>query len=136
MANIKNICLKENGEWREYSSLYLDASKLKESKRGVSFITEEGQERLYKDEMKGFCHHRFKANFVVGAMDIKGLTAGMELQIGDVVVRIIKVGKECLLECPIIAASNPSCFVNREAFFGELIQEGLVKKEDTIQILD
>ena len=60
MANIKNICLKENGEWREYSSLYLDTSKLKESKRGVSFITEEGQERLYKDEMKGFCHHRFK----------------------------------------------------------------------------
>ncbi|ABW18133.1 hypothetical protein [Alkaliphilus oremlandii] len=136
MAKVKSISFKENNGWTECNHLYLDASKLKESKGRISFITQIGQERLLKDEMKGFCHQRFKANFVVREMEIKDLVVDMQLRVGDTIVSIIQVGKACLLECPIIEASNPSCFVNRQVFFGAIIREGLVKKEDAIHILD
>jgi len=135
MATIEKILLKEDNEWNQYNDIYLEALRFEESKRGISFISSEGNKRLNDDEFKGFCHNRFKSNFVVNGIDTKDLTVGQLLQIGESIVRITKVKKNCLPECPIIKDSNVSCDVNKEAFFGEVFKEGLVNQNDNIALL-
>lgn len=135
MATIEKIYFKEDGIWNEYPNLILIASKFKESKRGISFISFEGHKRLTDDEIKGFCHNRFNANFVVNGIDIKGLALGQLLQIGDAVVKITKLEKDCLPDCPIIKDSRVSCNVNKQALFVEILKEGLVNKKDKIILM-
>lgn len=134
VANIEKILFKEDGIWSECDSLSLDASKFEGSKRGVSFISLEGSKRLADDEIKGFCHKRFKANFVVSGIDVRDLNVGQLLEIGEAIIKVTKVNKDCLTQCPIIKNSNISCHVNKEAFFGEIFKEGLVNKNDKILV--
>lgn len=134
MATVENIFFKEDGKWREVDSLDLDASKFAESKRGISFISLEGSKRLTDDEIKGFCHKRYKANFVIGGMRNFDLRVGQLLKVGEAIIRITRLQKECLPECPIIKDRKVSCKVNKEAFFGELIKEGFVNKNDEVLV--
>ncbi|MBU5675015.1 hypothetical protein KQI88_01110 [Alkaliphilus sp. MSJ-5] len=135
MAIIEKIFFKEDGIWSEYANLTLIVSKFKGSKRGISFISFEGYKRLTDDEIKGFCHNRFNANFVVNNIDMKGLALGQLLQIGDSVVKITKLEKDCLPDCPIIKDSGVSCAVNKQAFFAEILKKGLVNKKDKIILM-
>lgn len=135
MAIIEKIYFKEDGIWNEYSNLTLITSKFKGSKRGISFISFEGNKRLTDDEIKGFCHNRFNANFVINGIDVKTLVLDQLLQIGDAVVKITKLEKDCLPDCPIIKDSGASCTVNKQAFFAEILKEGLVNKKNKIILL-
>lgn len=132
MPTIENILFKEDGIWEEYNSLNLEKSKFENSKRGISFITLKGQQRLIDDEVKGFCHNRFKANFVIQGINTNDLKAGKVLKVGDAIVKITKVKKECFKDCPIVKNSKTSCNVNKEIFFGEIVEEGLVNKDEKV----
>lgn len=135
MSSIEKILFKQDGIWKEYDNLTLNSSLLKESKRGISFITLEGQQRLIDDEVKGFCHNRFKANFVVKDIEKSNIVVNKLLQIGQAIIKITKIEKECLVYCPIIKNSNTSCNVNKEVFFGEIVEEGLINKNDRVTVI-
>ncbi len=135
MPTIENILFKENGIWKAYDNLTLNNSLLKESKRGISFITLKGQQRLIDDEVKGFCHNRFKANFVIKDIEKSNIIVNELLQIGKAVIKVTSEKKDCLSDCPIVKNSNTSCNVNKEIFFGEIVEEGLVNKNDRVTVI-
>lgn len=132
MATIEKIYLKKDNIWEQEKQIDLNASGLKADKRNVSFISSEGDNRLSNDRMKGFCHMKFKANFVVGGIDISSLTEGGLLQVGDAVVKITEIGKECFDDCPIVKKFDTLCFVNEQIFFGEILEAGVVKEKDSV----
>jgi len=132
MATVEKILFKKDGIWNEYNNLTLETSMFKDSKRGISFISLEGKDRLTDDKVKGFCHNRFKANFIFNNIDVKDLTIGQSLQIGKAIIKITKVGKECISECPIVKDCNVSCKLNNQVFFGQIVKEGLVNKNDEV----
>ncbi len=132
VATIENIFFKEDGIWHELDGLALDASMFEESKRGISFISLEGSKRLREDKVKGFCHKRYKANFVISGMSTLDLRVGQVIQVGEAIIRITRMQKDCLPECPIIKDTKISCKVNKEAFFGELLKEGFVNRNDAV----
>ena len=134
MAIIEHILFKEDGIWKEYDNITLNNSLSKESKRGISFITLKGEQRLINDNVKGFCHNRFKANFVIKDINTNDFKVDQVFKIGDATVKITKVEKECFKDCPIIKNSKMSCNVNKEVFFGEIVEEGLVNKNDKITV--
>lgn len=135
MPTIKEIYFKDNKEWRQFETVDLGGLGLKGDKRDLSFISHRASERLTKDRNKGFCHMRFRANLVIDSIDINSLALGQLLQIGEVIVKITEIEKECLANCPIMKISNKTCGVNRQIFFGEVLQAGIIKEKDRIAFI-
>lgn len=134
MAYIEKILFKDDGKWKEYDNLTLDALKFEGSKNGISFISSEGNKRIVDDEIKGFCHNRFKGNFVVKGMDLKQLYIGQILKLGDASIEVSRIGKDCHGSCPIVVDTKKACQLNKHIFFGEIVKEGLVNKNDDILV--
>ena len=134
MAIIEKISFKVDGKWNEYDDLTISASMFEESKRGISFISSEGSKKLIDDELKGFCHNRFKGNFVLNDIDLKQLTLGQTLGLGSAIIKVIRIGKDCHKSCPIIERTNRACSLNKYIFFGEIVHEGLVSVNDEIKL--
>ncbi len=135
MAIIEKIYLKENGVWNQKRCIDLYTSELKKDKKGISFISSEGDARLTDDDIKGFCHMKFKANLVVEGIDINNLTEGKLLQIGDAVIEITEVEKDCFPDCPIIKKLNTLCLINKQIFFGRILKKGIIKKGDNVMFM-
>ncbi|MBM7614219.1 MOSC domain-containing protein [Alkaliphilus hydrothermalis] len=105
----------------------------KKPHRQVSFISLAGENQLREDLQKGFCHTRFKADFVVEGLEIRDLKVEDQLIIGTAIIEVTEVGKECHDTCPIIPSEGP-CGVNEIIFFGRIIKEGTIKIDDKIKI--
>lgn len=136
MAVVEKIYFKKDGVWNQKKQISLDICKFKKGKRNVSFISSRGNSRLINDHIKGFCHAKFRANFVVSNIDINGLTEGKLLRIGDdAIIKITEVGKECFIDCPIIKKLNTLCLVNKQIFFGEILKVGVIKEKDNVILI-
>ncbi|NMA03307.1 MAG: hypothetical protein GX925_01250 [Clostridiales bacterium] len=135
MAIIDKIYLKENDVWNQKEQIDLRTCGLRKDKRGVSFISSEGNARLVDDHIKGFCHIKFRANFVIKDININNLTEGKILQMGEAVIEVTEVGKECFIDCPIIKKLGALCTVNKQIFFGEILRAGIVKEKDSVILI-
>lgn len=135
MATIEKIYFKEDDAWNQKEQIDLHTCELKEDKRSVSFISSEGNSKLINDRIKGFCHIKFKANFVVNDININNLIEGKSLQIGEAIIKVTEVGKDCFINCPVIKNSNTSCSVNKQIFFGEVLKKGVIKEKDKVILI-
>lgn len=135
MATVEKIYFKKDDIWNRMEQIDLHVCELKRGKRIISFISSIGDGRLINDDVKGFCHAKFKANFVVSGIDVMGLTEGRLLQMGDAVIRVTEVGKECYADCPVIKKFNVLCSVNKQIFFGEILEAGIVREKDSIVLI-
>ncbi len=106
----------------------------KKPHRQVSFITLEGENRLREDTIKGFCHNKFKADFVVEGLSSSDIKVQDQIKMGSAIIEITEMKKECYDICPAIT-SDGSCGVINGIFFGKIIQEGQVKVNDKIKHL-
>ena len=101
--------------------------------RQVSFISLAGENQIREGMKKGFCHTRFKADFVVEGLEVWDLKVQDQLTIGTAVIEVTEVGKECHDTCPVIPSEGP-CGVNEIIFFGRIIKEGAIKIDDKIKV--
>lgn len=135
MVTIEKIYFKKDDVWNQMKQIDLNVCELKKGKRNVSFISSRGDSRLINDHIKGFCHAKFKANFVVSNIDINDLIEGRLLQIGDTIIKVTEIGKECFIDCPIIKRLNTLCLVNKQIFFGEILKVGVIKEKDNVILI-
>ena len=136
MATIEKIYIKKNDTWIQKKQVSLSIYKFKNGRRNISFISSEGNDRLINDHVKGFCHAKFKANFVISNIDMDSLAEGMLLQIGnDTVIRITEVGKECFVDCPVVKKFNTLCLINKQIFFSEILKPGVIKEKDKVILI-
>lgn len=63
------------------------------------------------------------------------MTEGKLLRVGEAVIEITEVGKECFSDCPIIKKFNTLCAVNKQIFFGEILKAGIVKEKDSVILI-
>lgn len=76
----------------------------------------------------------FGENILVEGINPAILPVQTRLQIGQAVVEITQIGKECHTHCTIYQRVN-DCIMPREGTFAKVIQSGLVKTGDKISIL-
>lgn len=134
MPLIDKIFFKIDRIWNELESIQITEDILDEYKGRLSFISLEGYNRLQMDSAKGFCHLKFRGNFVIDNVDTKHLEIGQLIELGGSMVKITMVHKDCYEECPVYKNTNSSCNVNRYIFFAELLEEGKVEKRDNFTI--
>ena len=75
----------------------------------------------------------FGENLVVEGFDLKALPIGTRFRIGEAVLELTQIGKECHDHCPIYESVG-DCIMPREGVFTRVITGGIVKPGDTIEL--
>ena len=76
----------------------------------------------------------FGENLVVEGFDLRKIPVGSRFQIGDVLLELTQIGKECHSHCAIFHAVG-DCIMPREGVFTKVLKGGSIKAGDEIQLL-
>lgn len=76
----------------------------------------------------------FGENLVVEGFDLRQLPVGSRFQIGDAVLEMTQIGKECHSHCAIYHAVG-DCIMPREGVFAQVIKGGAIRTGDEIRLL-
>ena len=77
----------------------------------------------------------FGENIIVSGVDLKSLPVGTVLEIGDAVLRVTQIGKECHSHCNIYHKMG-DCIMPREGIFAEVLKGGCIEKGDKINVIE
>ena len=75
----------------------------------------------------------FGENLVVSGIDLSKLQVGSQIKIGEAVLELSQIGKECHSGC-IIAQTAGKCIMPTEGVFARVIKGGPVKTGDPVKI--
>lgn len=76
----------------------------------------------------------FAENITTSGIDLVGLPVGSRLQIGETVLEITQIGKECHTRCAIFQQAG-DCVMPREGVFARVIRPGSIRPGTEIQVL-
>ena len=101
--------------------------------RQVSLL---GLEKIEAFRAKGadVAYGAFGENLVVDGFDFRTLPVGSLLAVGDVLLQMTQIGKECHNDCTIKKAVG-RCVMPTEGIFAVVVKEGVVRPGDEIEVL-
>ena len=76
----------------------------------------------------------FGENLIVEGYDLRALPVGTRFQIGDAVLELTQIGKECHSHCQIYKRMG-DCIMPREGVFTEVVKPGHIKIGDEITMI-
>ena len=76
----------------------------------------------------------FVENLIVSGFDFKTLPLGTRFQIGDALLEMTQIGKECHSHCEIFKRMG-ECIMPREGVFAVVLRGGTIQKGDTIELV-
>ncbi|WP_295583344.1 MOSC domain-containing protein [uncultured Oscillibacter sp.] len=102
--------------------------------RQISLLAEESVERM-RGLGLDLAPGAFAENINTAGVDLKGLPVGTRLAIGETVVEVTQIGKECHSDCAVKRATGV-CVMPTEGIFAVVVREGRVRRGDLITILE
>lgn len=76
----------------------------------------------------------FGENLIVEGFDLRSLPVDSEVKIGDTVkLKVTQIGKECHSHCEIYHRMG-DCIMPREGIFAEVIEGGMIKVNDVVEV--
>ncbi|NMC32587.1 MAG: MOSC domain-containing protein [Veillonellaceae bacterium] len=76
----------------------------------------------------------FAENLTVSGLDLPALPVGTVLRVGEVVLKVSQIGKECHQGCAVMQAVG-DCVMPREGIFATVEKGGRVSNGDAIEII-
>lgn len=77
----------------------------------------------------------FGENIIAEGFDLRTLPVGTRFRIGDALLELTQIGKECHTHCAIYHQVG-DCIMPREGVFTAVIEGGIVKAGDTIELIE
>ncbi len=102
--------------------------------RQVSLLGVESIEKAKAGPTNGLCHGVFAENITTEGITLYTLPVGTRLRIGDCLLEISQIGKECHEGCQISKLVG-QCVMPREGVFAVVLKGGTVSEGDAIDIL-
>lgn len=102
--------------------------------RQISMLAEESVDKMRKMGLD-LTAGAFAENINTEGIDLKALPVGTRLQVGETIVEVTQIGKECHNDCAIKKATG-QCVMPTEGIFVIVKQGGRVRKGDPITILE
>ncbi len=103
--------------------------------RQVSLLAQESINKMKKSGIKGLSPGMFAENITVEGIVLYELPIGARMKIGDTVLEVTQIGKECHGDCEIRRLVG-DCVMPREGIFTRVIQGGIIKSGDVIEVYD
>ncbi|MCI5998079.1 MAG: MOSC domain-containing protein [Peptoniphilaceae bacterium] len=101
--------------------------------RQVSLLAQESMERM-KEKLPTLSAGDFAENILTEGLTLYTLPIGTVLKIGECLLEVTQIGKECHLGCEIRHIVG-DCVMPREGIFTKVLKGGKIKSEDKIEIL-
>lgn len=102
--------------------------------RQVSLLGQESINKMKELKLKGFCNVKFVQNLTSEGVVFDELSVGKNLKIGEVILEITQIGKECYKGCKIRDLAG-TCTMSKEVIFARVLRNGWIKSGDEIQLL-
>ncbi len=102
--------------------------------RQVSLLAAESIEKAKNGPTDGLCHGVFAENITTEGIELYTLPVGTRLQVGECVLVISQIGKECHTGCAISKLVG-KCVMPREGVFATVEKGGKVYAGDKITVL-
>ena len=100
--------------------------------RQVSLLGVESIEKAKLGPTNGLCHGVFAENITTEGIELYTLPVGTKLKIGDCLLEISQIGKECHEGCAVSKLVG-QCVMPREGVFAVVLQGGTVRAGDAIE---
>jgi len=101
--------------------------------RQVSLLAQESIEKMRRlglDVDSG----DFAENITTRGIDLPSLPVGTRLTVGDVLMEVTQIGKECHTRCAIFHQAG-DCVMPKEGIFARVLRGGLVRPGDRIDVV-
>jgi MOSC domain-containing protein YiiM len=103
--------------------------------RQVSFLAGESVDRMKEKIAASGSDVRldpgaFAENVVTRGIDWQGVRPGCRIAIGDVVMEVTQIGKECHTGCAIATAAG-ECIMPKEGIFARVLHGGMIRPGDS-----
>lgn len=102
--------------------------------RQVSLLGIESIEKIKALGLEGIDHGRFAENITTEGIILYELPIGTRLKVGETVMEVTQIGKECHGGCAIKHITG-DCVMPREGIFAKVISGGNVRSGDSIEII-
>lgn len=102
--------------------------------RQISLLGVESVAKLQEKIAFELKHGAFAENVLIEGMTVYKLPIGTKLRIGEALCEVTQIGKECHNDCAIRKAAG-DCVMPREGIFVKVLESGMVKKGDTVEIV-
>lgn len=76
----------------------------------------------------------FGENIIVEGFDLRNIPVGTQFQIGEAVIEMTQIGKDCHTHCEIHKRVG-DCIMPREGVFAKVISSGAIKVGDSVKII-
>ncbi len=101
--------------------------------RQVSLLAEESVDTMRAKGLE-LQSGAFAENIVTRGVTLTALAVGTRLMLGDALLEVTRIGKECHSRCAIYYQAG-DCVMPREGIFARVLQGGTVQAGDRIRIL-
>lgn len=101
--------------------------------RQVSLLGIESIDKMKKEGVKGLNYGSFAENITTEGIELYKLPVGCKLSIGECVLEITQIGKECHQGCA-IKNQVGHCIMPKEGVFARVLVGGKIKEDDNIII--
>ena len=101
--------------------------------RQVSLLADESVEKM-RAKFPDIPIGAFAENILTKGIELCTLPIGTKLRIGETLLEVTQIGKECHADCA-IRQQVGDCVMPREGIFAIVLEEGIVKAGDIIDIL-
>ena len=141
MAQVLAVCISENKgerkkpvatvELRENHGIVGDAHA-GDWHRQVSLLAQESIDKMRAlglDVNAG----DFAENITTSGIDLVGLPIGSRLQVGETLLEVTQIGKECHTRCAIFYQAG-DCVMPKEGIFARVLKGGVVKPGDRVEV--
>ncbi|KEZ88381.1 molybdenum cofactor sulfurase [Clostridium sulfidigenes] len=102
--------------------------------RQVSLLGEESIDKLRGKINKELVPGIFAENITTQGITLYELPIGTKLSIGEVIMEVTQIGKECHKGCEIMKTTG-ECVMPREGIFAQVLEEGWIEPGDEISVI-
>lgn len=101
--------------------------------RQVSLLAEESIDKMKELGITGLTPGIFAENITTKGIILYTLPIGTKLKIGEVVMEVTQIGKECHSGCQISKITG-KCIMPKEGIFAKILEEGYIQAGDEVKI--
>ena len=142
MASVVAVCISERKGTQKHEvpeiQLKIDHGIVGDAHAGswhrqVSLLGQESVDKM-KAVFPDIPVGAFAENILTEGLTLYTLPVGTRLQVGEVLLEVTQIGKECHAHCA-IRQQVGDCVMPREGIFAIVLEEGTIRAGDTITVL-
>ena len=102
--------------------------------RQISLLAGESVDKM-REKIPALKNGAFAENIVTRGLTLYELPVGTKLRVGPALLEVTQIGKECHSACAIKKVTG-DCVMPREGIFAKVLEEGVIRAGDRIEVVE